>query len=391
MSFVILGELFTFPEGNAATNRVYNYAKGFIENGINSYVICFRDEYTPIKMGVSQGVKYFIPFSPVKKSDSFFLKVWFKVSKYINTARILRQINKKDPVIAINCYSRLFTTRLFSYFLAKLCRAKLVFESSEHPLQYEDRSHFYNRIKVDVELFIGLYLADGILCISNYLVEFYKNRGIKQKKLCIVPSTVDTTRFINNEPSPLPFQYIVYCGGLSILKDGVNVLIRSFAAISPRYPDLSLVLIGKGDSKNEEEVLKQLALKLRVEKSVFFLGQIPRNDIPKYLNHAKILALARPTSIIADAGFPSKLTEYLATGIPVVVTEVGEIPNYLFDNETAFLSKPDSNIAFANKLDEVLADYTHAMEVGQRGKQLTNTVFNYTYQAKQVIEFIKSL
>lgn len=391
MSFVILGELFTFPEGNAATNRVYNYAKGFIENGVNSYVICFRDEYTDTKEGVSQGVKYFIPFPAVKKNNSVLIKIWNKVLKYVHTASILRQINKKDPILAINCYSWLFTTRLFSYFLAKICRAKLVYESSEHPLQYENRSYLYNRIKVDVQLFIGLYLADGVLCISNYLVEFYKNRGINQKKLCLVPSTVDTTRFIHNEPAPLPFQYVVYCGGLSILKDGVNVLIRSFAEISPRYPNLSLVLIGKGDSINDEEVLKQLCVKLHVDKSVIFLGQIHRDNIPKYLKYAKILALARPNSIIADAGFPSKLTEYLATGIPVVVTEVGEITKYLVDNETAFLSKPDDIMAFANKLDEVLINYQHALKVGQRGKELTNTVFNYRFQAKQVIEFINSL
>ena len=249
MSFVILGDLFTFPEGNAATNRVYNYARGFIENGVNSYVICFRHEYTHIKEGVSQGVKYYIPFLPVEESNSFLVKIWNKVLKYTNTIKILKQINKKDSIIAINCYSRMFSIRLFSYFLAKLCRAKLVIESSEYPLQYEDRSHLFNRVKVDIELFIGLYLADGILCISNFLVEFYKKRGVRQKKLFIVPSTVDTTRFINNTSAPLAFQYILYCGGLSILKDGVNVLIRSFATISPRYPNLALVLIGKGDSK----------------------------------------------------------------------------------------------------------------------------------------------
>ena len=75
----------------------------------------------------------------------------------------------------------------------------------------------------------------------------------------------------------------------------------------------------------------------------------------------------------------------------MVVTEVGEITNYLVDNETAFISKPDNTIAFADKLDEVLIDYPHALEVGLRGKDLTNTVFNYTYQAKRVIIFIKSL
>jgi len=64
---------------------------------------------------------------------------------------------------------------------------------------------------------------------------------------------------------------------------------------------------------------------------------------------AKILALARPKSKVADAGFPSKLTEYLSTGNPVVVTRVGEIPYYLKDNVHAFLTEPDSVNSFAER------------------------------------------
>ena len=49
-----------------------------------------------------------------------------------------------------------------------------------------------------------------------------------------------------------------------------------------------------------------------------------------------MLVLARPDNIQAKGGFPTKLGEYLATGNPVVVTKVGEIPNYLIDGVNAF-------------------------------------------------------
>jgi hypothetical protein len=45
MSYVIFGDTFTFPDGNASTNRVYTYAKGFKENGMNVHIICFRNDY----------------------------------------------------------------------------------------------------------------------------------------------------------------------------------------------------------------------------------------------------------------------------------------------------------------------------------------------------------
>lgn len=391
MSIVILGDLFTFPEGNAATNRVYSYAKGFIENGINTYVICFHNEYIDDLNGSIDGIRYYHPFMQTKRSNYFIVRRWYKLLKYFNTIKIIKEINKADRILAINCYSRIFLTRIFAYFLAKLCKTKILLESSEHPLQYNIKS-FFGRVQINIELYIGLNLFDGILCISRYLVDFYKNRGIKQQKLFIVPSTVDSTRFIGIRNSPLTFKYILYCGDLSVMKDGVDYLIKSFAIIAGKYLDLSLVLIGKGKSDNiEEKELRDLVKVLKIENRVFFLGQISRNEIPSYLMNAEILALARPKSLVADAGFPSKLTEYLATGKPVVVTEVGDIPDYLKNNETAFLAKPNSAESFADKLEYVLQNYSFSLEIGKNGKELTKTIFNYNFQAKRVIEFVKSL
>ncbi len=161
--------------------------------------------------------------------------------------------------------------------------------------------------------------------------------------------------------------------------------------ISHKYPEIKLVIIGKGDTNEEEAAVKSLALELIAGNRIIFTGQMSRTEIPSYLCNARVLALARPRSRIADAGFPSKLTEYLATGNPVVVTKVGEIPVYMKDNETAFLSEPDSITAFADKLDYALQNYDFARQVGLKGKELAETIFNYNFQAKNMIEFISRL
>jgi glycosyltransferase involved in cell wall biosynthesis len=103
-----------------------------------------------------------------------------------------------------------------------------------------------------------------------------------------------------------------------------------------------------------------------------------------------VLALARPRSLQAQGGFPTKLGEYLATGNPVVVTKVGDIPLYLTDNETAFLAEPNDVDSFAKKIEFVLSNPDIAMKVGEAGKRLTQEVFNYKYQANNIVEFISS-
>jgi Glycosyltransferase len=390
MAFIIFGDSFTFPEGNAATNRVYTFARGFSENGISTHVICFQNEYVDNCNSITGGIKYYHPFNQTKKSNFFIVRRWLKFLKYFRAFILVREINREEKIIAINLYTYRFITHLFAFVLAKFFKTKILFDRCEHPLQFY-HDNVFAQTSAKLKLVLEAKLSDGMFCISNYLIDFYKERGFDQRRLFLVPSTVDTERFNKQINSRLDYSYILYCGSLTIIKDGVNILIESFKRISEKYPEINLVLIGKGDSIIDEMIIKDLAVKLNIEKRVIFLGQLPRTEIPAYLCNAKILALARPESIVADAGFPSKLTEYLATGNPVVVTKVGEIPQYLKDNETAFLTEPGSIDAFANKLDFVLGNYEFALRVGQNGKELTSTIFNYNFQSKRMITFIDSL
>ncbi len=390
MAIIIFGESYTFPDGNAATNRVHTYAKGFIENGVNVHVICFASRYDTSGDGITNGIHYYHPFGERKRHKYFLVRRWQKIAKYFKTIILINKINNNDKVFAIICYTQLLQTVLFGFSLAKYFNAKLLLERSEHPLRKYQKSIFTKNIG-NFKAKIETKLCDGLFCISQYLIDFYKKRNVSSKKLFLVPSTVDPGRFNIQIKSPLPYKYILYCGTLTLTKDGVDILIKSFAQIADKYLDIMLVLIGKGDTANQEIIIKELISRLHLENRVFFLGQLPRTEIGVYMKNAQILALARPTSIVADAGFPSKLTEYLATGVPVVVTGVGDIPLYLKDNENSFIAEPDNVDAFASKLDFVLENYDHAKNIAVVGTNLTGTIFNYNFQAKRMIHFIKSL
>jgi len=390
MALIIIGESYTFPDGNAATNRVHTYAKGFIENGVNVHVICFASRYDTPGDGITNGIHYYHPFGQRKRNKYFLVRRWQKITKYFKTIILIEKINKSDKVFAIICYTQLLQTLLFVFSLAKYINSKLILERSEHPLRKYQKTIFTKKIG-NFKARIETKLCDGLFCISQYLIDFYKKRNVSIKKLFLVPSTVDPERFNIQIKSPLPYKYILYCGTLTLTKDGVDILIKSYAQIAEKFLDLMLVLIGKGDTSNQEIIIKELISRLNLDNRVFFLGQLPRTEIAVYMKNAQILALARPTSMVADAGFPSKLTEYLATGVPVVVTGVGDIPVYLKDNENSFIAEPDNVDAFASKMDFVLENYDHAKNIALVGKSLTGEIFNYNFQAKRMMHFIKSL
>ena len=72
-----------------------------------------------------------------------------------------------------------------------------------------------------------------------------------------------------------------------------------------------------------------------------------------------------------------------------MVTRVGEIPLYLTDNVNAFLAEPDDIDDFANKMDYVLSNYQLSIKVGIKGRELVESTFNYRYQSKRIIDFLK--
>jgi len=389
MSIVIFGDIFTFPEGDAATNRVHTYAKGFIENGIKVHVICFESLYNSAGNGQINEIAFYHPFGQIDRSKYFLVRQYKKILKYLNTIKLFSHINKEEKIIAINICTNLLLTHLFSWFLAKLYNSKLIIEANEHPLRYFQNSALDKRLGV-TKFRIETYLCDGMFCISHFLIEFYKNNGVKDHKLFLVPSTVDPERFSVISKNPNGKRYISYFGSLTFKRDSVDTLIKAFAQISSYHNEIQLVL-GGFCSETERKQIVDLIEELNIQNQVKLLGYLKREEIIAYISHAHILVMVRSNNQESSASFPSKLSEFLASSKPVITVNVGEIPLYISDGVNAFMVEPESATALAEKLEYVLSNYEIAKQVGQKGKKLTDTVFNYNFQAKRMFEFISSL
>ena len=163
-------------------------------------------------------------------------------------------------------------------------------------------------------------------------------------------------------------------------KDGVSILIESFAIIANEFPTLKLQLIGSLKNQSTNQKLKFLINKFNIENRVIIIESAQRDEIPALLCNSDILALARPNNKQAEGGFPTKLGEYLATGNIVVITDVGEIGLFLKDKINSFISEPDSAEKFSQKIREaMLSDNTQ--KIGIEGKKLVYNEFNYLTQA----------
>ena len=231
---------------------------------------------------------------------------------------------------------------------------------------------------------------DLVFVISSQIKDYFIENGVRDEKLVIYPMVVDPRRFNGIEKKNRGFNYIAYCGNLSNSKDGLADLIEAFGRSHAKVTH-KLLLIGDKPSEAEMSLYRELIMKYKIQGNVVFLGRVSREEMPQVLSDADLLVLCRPNNHQAKGGFPTKLGEYLATGNPVLVTDVGDISKYIIDGENGYLSSPNDVEAFSQKMDLILSDYAKAMKVGEKGKDLVYDEFNYRIQAGRVVERLRLL
>ncbi len=387
----------SFPIGLASTNRIHCYAKGFIEHGSKVKVLCIK----PTERGNNvvnkevNGIYDNIPFIYTGKEtiySSLFIKRRIQnIAGLVGVLRIISKENQVHKIDALIIYLNAPFIEFILFLFSRILKITLLKEESEHPEIYFPMKGFFNNSFRRCYIKYNYCLYDGLLLMTHHLMQYFSLNKRIGARLLHVPMTVDSKRFEIKPNSTNTESYIAYCGILNDNKDGVNILISAFSQISGEFDHLKLFLIGNAESESKLKVYLELTIKEQIIDKVVFKGNVSREEIPELLGNAKLLVLPRPYSRQSEYGFPTKLGEYLATGIPVVATKVGEIPLYLNDGIEAYLAEPGSIDSLTFKMKEALSDYEHALDVGRKGKDVVLRYFNYQIQSTSILDFIRNI
>ncbi|MGN6292812.1 MAG: glycosyltransferase family 4 protein [Chitinophagaceae bacterium] len=385
MKIVIVSDE-SFFSGTAQENRQLAYARGFYESGHSVKIITLVrvDQQEERKILNDIEVEY---LDHKKKAG---ISGWQKIRTIrssIKLCKVLRRENRQQKIdcVIIQTFSNISV--VFAYFITRVLKIKLIRDQAEYPFIHKPA---YGKITLFLYTKYFYRFFDGLAVVNDALMDYFKGKIRKKAKMIKFPMIVDPRRFQEESRKPTNDNYIAYCGDMRNNKDGLPLLLDAFKIISEKHTGIRLYLIGNTVGVGEADELKQQMKNLELDERIVFTGRISRDEMPGYLNNATALVLSRPNSKQTEGGFPTKLGEYLATGRPVVVTKVGEIPSYLIDDTDAFLSEPDVE-SFAGKLNHVLSNPEFANRVGQNGKRLAYTTFNYKVQAQNLVSFINAL
>ncbi len=249
-------------------------------------------------------------------------------------------------------------------------REKIIWESHEAKFNYPVRHLLKKGIKVVV--------------ISEGIRDFYLGQGVSDSILSVAHDgidgsffeEVDTKEKIRKELDiPLNSKVVMYIGGLDKWK-GVETFFLAAAIL----PEITCVVVGG----RTDEINKYKSL----YTSVLFLGSRPYRNLKNIQQAADILVLPNTATIPLSAEYtsPLKLFSYMASGVPMVTSDIPSVRNVLTSDMTTYVT-PDSPESLASGIQNIFMNYDPALEKAKLCKKLALS-YTWSNRAKQISEFI---
>jgi glycosyltransferase involved in cell wall biosynthesis len=164
----------------------------------------------------------------------------------------------------------------------------------------------------------------------------------------------------------LPMENVVISIANLIPYKGLPDLIEAAAIVTERMPAVKFLLVG--EDRGIQKQLEAKAERLCISQKVVFLGQ--RLDIPDLLAAGDLLALSSH-----EEGFSNVILEAMASGLPVVATDVGGNREAVMDGITGWLVPPRDPDAMAERILDLLIDRGKAESWGRRGQDRVKEAF----------------
>jgi len=181
----------------------------------------------------------------------------------------------------------------------------------------------------------------------------------------------------------VPAQFTVLFVGTLKPWHGLDVLVDAFAGLRARIPGARLLLVGDGP---EREAVLARADALGVGDGVEHAGAVPPSDVPALLHRADVAVAPYPP--LDDFYFsPLKVYEYLAAGLPVVASAVGELPDTLEHGRAGVLVPPGDAGALADALVALAHDAERRAALGARAREVAVERHDWSVVVRRALGF----
>lgn len=340
--------------------------------------------------GVVHGIPFEYTCGSTIRSTNFWGRRWSRARGLVGAVRRINRQRRAGPVEAVLLYSKSSLDAAVLHSASRGVRSVYIVDLCELPFP-TPWGLVLGKVRRSVYNCTFFRWFDAAIVISDRLRRHAAAFGSRGMALLNAPVMVGTDEFRPMPGAAESPPVITYCGLLNEQKDGVATLIRVFARVASDVPQVRLRLIGDTYHGTRIPEFRAIAERLGIADKVSFTGTVARSEVPVLLARSSVLVLARPSSPQAEAGMPTKVAEYLASGVPTVLTLTGETGTFLKDGVSAYLVPPQDEPALAAALRHVLLHTEEAANVGRCGREVAVRSFDYRVAGARVAAFVADL
>ncbi|MEQ9064240.1 MAG: glycosyltransferase [Vicingaceae bacterium] len=210
------------------------------------------------------------------------------------------------------------------------------------------------------------------------LTRTYTNRAVE-----VTPFGIDTDKFKTGSAKGLFQKEAFVIGTVKTLEEkyGISYLMMAFEMLRKEYKNdsLKLLIVGKGSQEIE---LKELARELSIEEDVHFIGKIPNHKVPEYLNEMDVYVAL---STLESESFGVAILEASSCEIPVVVSDVGGLPEVVENGKTGMVVPRKNSIAAYEAMKSLYLNEELRISMGKNGRLRVKEMYEWEYCLQKMI------
>ena len=246
-----------------------------------------------------------------------------------------------------------FLSAIIASLLTKFLRGRgrVFYWNCGEPWKYK-RTAFRERFERWAYSLVS-FLVTGTEKLGEEYVKFYE---IPRKKIKVMPNWIDNERFhgISDKNSfkrdraiPEDRKVIFFAHHLSFRK-GSRMILPVARELLRLRKDFFMIIVGSGP--DEQNLRDRVNKTDKLSAYVRITGAVPNRDIQKYFGVADVFFM--PSQ---EEGFPRVILESMASGVPVVASDVGSVPEIIPSEMSPFIVDPNDGNAFVSAINALLS------------------------------------
>ena len=216
--------------------------------------------------------------------------------------------------------------------------------------------------------------AAAVIAVSRAMQKKLIEMGAPAERVHYNPCGVNCELFGGAVPAEAP--PLILAVGRFVEKKGPQITLAAFSDVLRQYPEARLLMIGDGPLLEE---CQKLSNSLAIDAAVTFMGSQPHEIVAKEMRRARIFVQHSIEAASGDSeGTPVAILEAGASGLPVVSTYHGGIPDVVIANETGLLVKERDVAEMARQMLRLLRDPALAGALGHAARRRVEMHFSAT-------------